>query len=110
MSWIRPGDSTNGPGSDSASEQWVLEGLQVMIELYLKSLGPAPSPVTDEAVEAWRLEAGRWARLLVFGLIEGKQISWILSVSACCQPLLRTFPISVIHLFGAAITLFNESC
>jgi hypothetical protein len=94
MSWIRPGESPSGTGSYSASEQWVLEGLQVMVELYLKSLGPISSPVTDEDVVAWRLEAGRWVRLLVVGLIEGKDIIKILSVSTWCHPLLDVFTVS----------------
>ncbi|CAM6117416.1 unnamed protein product [Calypogeia fissa] len=80
MAWICSSDAVTSIASQSGVEEWVLEGLHVMVKLYLKSHGPISSHITDEDVEAWRLEAGRWARLLVFGLVGVNSVLQILSL------------------------------
>lgn len=81
MAWVHSVETTSGTASRSDVVEWILEGLHVTVELFLKSHGPISSPVSDEDVAAWRLEAGRWSRLLAFGLVDGNRVLGVLSVS-----------------------------
>ncbi|KAL3677602.1 hypothetical protein R1sor_027550 [Riccia sorocarpa] len=87
MSWIQAPVSASESGSASEINSWIVDGLRKMAETFLKLPGFLASVVTDEDVEAWRLEADRWTRLLALGLVNGGDCQHLISLiqSYACQ-------------------------
>ncbi|KAG6543303.1 hypothetical protein Mapa_015217 [Marchantia paleacea] len=80
MSWIQAAGTESGTASAAEINLWINEGLNDMAETFLKLPGFVSSAATDEDVEAWRLEADRWTRLLSLGLLTGIDCQHVISV------------------------------
>ncbi len=69
LQWLHPGQALEGLHASLDTNKSLSEGLRAMLHDYLMPQGVVSSEITDDELEAWRVQVKKWARLFALKVV-----------------------------------------
>jgi hypothetical protein len=87
LQWLHPGQALEGLHASLDTDKSLSEGLRAMLHDYLMPQSVVSSEITDDELEAWRVEVKKWARLFALKVVSFEsqlQLIQIVEQHAAC--------------------------